>query len=267
MSGQTLKQRVKPLVPLAVFRVRDGWRRRRFEERQRRAAEIDPIVAQHCGTTVIAGPFNGMRYGAHAFCGGYAPKLLGCYEAELHGVLTEALGRNYEVIVDIGAAEGYYAVGFARRFPQAQVFAFEIDQQAQSFCEEMIALNEVTDRVHLAGACTVDSLRSLPLRSALLICDCEGGEFDLLRPDVVPDLASCDLLVEMHDHIDARITPTLLERFARTHDVALVDSRVHDPADFPAADFLPPRDRASAVDDLRGASMQWAWMTVRKRVA
>jgi hypothetical protein len=265
-SSHKLKQRVKPLIPNAILRIRDGWRRQQFEERLRRAAAIDPVVAQHCRNTVIAGPFEGMRYGAQAFCGGYAPKLLGCYEAELHRVVADAVSRDYKVIVDIGAAEGYYAVGFARRCPQAQVFAFEIDEQAQILCREMINLNNVADRVTLKRACTIEALRLLPLRGALLICDCEGGEFDLLRPDAVPDLAFCDVLVEMHDYLDARITPTLLERFDQTHEVMLVESHPHDPADFPAVGFLPRHQRASAVDDLRGATMQWAWMTARSRV-
>jgi hypothetical protein len=237
------------------------WRRRRTE---RRLLRISSRLAEHYQQTVAAGPFKGMHYVTEAFCGGYAPKLLGCYEAELHPVIDAILRRPYVNIVDVGTAEGYYAVGLARHFPRSHVWGFELVPHARELCAELARLNGVADRVHLQGACDAAALNSLPLGSgSLLICDCEGAEIDILDPLAAPALTLCDLLVEMHDCYNPLITPTLLARFGETHDCTLVSSASHDPEAFPAAHFLPRKDRPLAVDDLRSESMQWGFFTVK----
>ena len=81
-------------------------------------AQIAEFVAQHTGSTVQNGPFKGMRLALRSSWGegDISPMLLGVYEQELHGVLTEFSGEKYGAIVNIGAADGYYAVGTARLF-------------------------------------------------------------------------------------------------------------------------------------------------------
>ena len=206
-----------------------------------------------------------MSYGGESFCSGYAPKLLGCYEAELHPIFQRIFAKEYSLVVDIGAAEGYYAVGLARGANGAPVHAFEIDEHARALCAETARLNEVSERVVLHGGCDPAALRALPWAGrGLVICDCEGYEIVLMDPEAVPALKNCDLLIEMHDCFDSRITSTLLERFRSTHDIVLIDSAPRNPADFPAANFLSARERILAVDDGRAAAMQWAFMEVKK---
>lgn len=228
---------------------------------QRHLDEVTLVVKKQSGMVVMEGPFAGMRYVEEAFCSGYTTKLLGCYEAELHGVLERIFARSYDSIVDIGAGEGYYVVGMARRFPGTPVIAFELEAKGRELCEKMARLNGVEGQVQVRGGCEVSELEGLDLRNALVICDCEGYEIELLQPDLIPALRQCVLLVELHDGHNPAVTATVLPRFQATHDITLVDSAPHDPAQFPVANFLPPEDRALAVDDLRGYPMQWAFMT------
>ena len=60
--------------------------------------------------------------------GDLPPKLLCCYEAELHPAIERAAARNPQLIVTIGCAEGYYAVGMARVLLAARVHAFAYEQ-------------------------------------------------------------------------------------------------------------------------------------------
>jgi hypothetical protein len=207
-----------------------------------------------------------MRYVSEAFCGGFTPKLLGCYEAELHEVIEQIKERTYDQIIDIGAAEGYYAVGFARHFDGCLVQAFESVPHARLLCGELARLNGVEGRVQLHGECTVAALLTIEFeKPTLVICDCEGYEYVLMDPAAVPGLRKCDLLIELHDCFDERVTPAISARFRSTHEIAFVQSAPHDPKQFPAAGFLPRKDRAYAVDDLRAATMQWAFLTARDR--
>jgi protein-L-isoaspartate O-methyltransferase len=58
-----------------------------------------------------------------------AAKLLGAYEHSLHDVLLKPVSRQPDPIINVGCAEGYYAVGLARLLPDATVYAFDIDRQ------------------------------------------------------------------------------------------------------------------------------------------
>ena len=79
---------------------------------------------------VAAGPFAGMSYPVQASEGGRAPRLLGAYEASLHPVIETVIARAYRQVLDIGCAEGYYAVGLARRIPDTIVHARDSDLAA-----------------------------------------------------------------------------------------------------------------------------------------
>ena len=57
--------------------------------------------------------------------------MLGTYEKELNSVIEEACAAHPSLIVDVGAAEGYYACGMALRNPQARVVAFEMQAKGR----------------------------------------------------------------------------------------------------------------------------------------
>jgi hypothetical protein len=42
------------------------------------------------------------------------PKWLGTYELELHSIIKGILRAEYNTIIDIGSAEGYYSVGLGK---------------------------------------------------------------------------------------------------------------------------------------------------------
>ncbi len=128
-------------------------------------------------------------------------------------------------------------------------------------CAELARLNGVADRVAIHGACDTDRLRGLPLEHALLFMDCEGCEKELLRPDLIPALRTCTILVELHDFRDPTISPTLLSRFAASHDITVIKGAPRDPAAYPALAHLPRRGRWRALDEMRPERMDWAFMT------
>ena len=76
---------------------------------------------------MVSGPFKGLQYSSQALLSRLAgPKLLGTYERELHHILISRPWSEYEYAVDIGCAEGYYAVGIAAMFGRT-VYGFETE--------------------------------------------------------------------------------------------------------------------------------------------
>src|SRR4051794_6510848 len=86
---------------------------------------------------VSGGPFRGLRYGSKSIGSEYTPKLLGTYEIELREITEQLIARGFGLIVNVGAAEGYYAVGMAVRCPTSKVVAYEADEGGREMTREM----------------------------------------------------------------------------------------------------------------------------------
>jgi len=216
--------------------------------------------------TVYAGPFKGMHYIRAAFYSAYIPKLLGIYEKELNGAIAEACGVGLQRVVDVGAAEGYYAVGLARLLPDAKVVAYEMTVQGQALLREMCRINDVASRVDIRGRCDRPELQALLVDGlrTLVVCDCEGFEAILLDPLRVPSLSNAWILVEVHDFVLPGLKEELTDRFSATHDVQLIASQPREASEYPFhsfySDTLPQSYRAWAVSEWRPGTMYWLWM-------
>jgi hypothetical protein len=95
------------------------------------------------------------------------------------------------------------------------------------------------------------------------VCDCEGCELHLLDPNFAPEIKKSDLVVELHDMIDPNITPTILSRFAATHEITLVDTAERDPNAFPILRNFDRLTQRTAVAEFRDASMQWGYLEAK----
>ena len=256
MLAKAIKAVVRETFPQSFQRSQEALTRYRLNR-------VTRLLARRHGLVVQSGPFKGMKYVSHAICSSLAPKLLGSYEAELHEALTQIIGADYETVIDIGCAEGYYAVGLALQLPNARMFAFDIDSRARELCKALARTNDVSERVSVEGECGYERLQTLTSSRALVVCDCEGCELGLLDPSLIPGLRTSDLLVELHDMVDPSISKTIVERFAPTHEITLIDSADRNPSLFPALKDFSPATQRTAVAEFRGEMMQWAYMRAR----
>ena len=145
-----------------------------------------------------------MRYNAGTDGRVHLPKLLGIYERELNGWLEQACALNFPLIIDVGAAEGYYAIGMALRNPKARVIAFEAESKSRVALGEKARLNNVESRVEICGKCEPEDLKRalMGTQRPFLICDVEGYEAVLLNPAAVLPLRRAFILVELHEFIE-----------------------------------------------------------------
>jgi hypothetical protein len=228
-----------------------------------RLGRLSDFLLRATDAVVQTGPFAGMRYVRQSPGSLLPPKLLGCYEAELHGVIARVARHGYATVLNVGCGEGYYAVGLARLLPAARVHAFDPDPTAQALCRQLAALNGVAERMRVAGACGHAELRELARPRTLVFCDCEGGEAALLDPAAVPGLADCDLVVELHDFLDPHTSRRFTERFVGSHEVALIESGGRDPNAFAVLRGLSQLDQLLAVLEGRPGPTPWAFLTTR----
>jgi len=177
---------------------------------------------------VIGGPFQGMEYGkTSSFCSAYNPKILGTYEMELIPVINEFLEKGYSHIVDIGAADGFYAIGFALKSSESKIIAYEQSPRARKQLGILARTNGVQDSIEIRERCERRDMMSLTATPGLLIVDCEGYEEVLLDDPVIKHLKDWDFLIETHDGFSHGVTRKLIERFKPTHNVTVIDT-IHD---------------------------------------
>jgi len=176
---------------------------------------------------VLNGPFKGMIYPDFIAHGSSLyPKLLGSYESELYEDIEKLLQNNYDTILDIGCAEGYYAVGFAIRKPEATVLAYDLNKAALLACKQMAILNHVEKNMKFGEFCSAETLRDFPFKGrGLVLSDCEGFEIDLFTKEAVANLSNCDILIELHDLYNEKISVEIEDVFKDTHTVRKVYSK------------------------------------------
>lgn len=242
-----------------------AWMKRTFRKYPRLAHSI----GRRLDWRVSSGPFAGMRYHNVACGSRLIPKLLGSYEMELHPWIDALAARAFKTIIDVGCAEGYYAVGLALRVPGAEVHAYDICPDARRACAQLAELNDVSRRIHVGQACTPRTLADLPLEDALIVCDCEGYEGTLLDLAVAPGLRRATMLIELHEVIVPGTTDLLRVRFQPTHVVDLVAVRPRDPALFPVLQRYRRDDQLLAVDEdrtLNGRPTDQHWMLLTPKL-
>jgi hypothetical protein len=224
------------------------------------AARISP------SSVVRHGPFAGMRYLPSVTSPqNLALKLIGGYEYELESVVEEICRTDYSEIVDVGCAEGYYAVGLAMRLPAANIYAYDTDPEAREACSALAVLNQVKERVKIESWCGAEKLVSLSVRKrGLIISDCEGFELELFPEQAVPRLARFDILIECHDFIRLGIMPELRRRFAATHSVESIKS-IDDISKayeygYPELEGYTLEERRKLLAERRPAIMEWLFL-------
>lgn len=187
-----------------------------------RSILIQNTLLQQQGTIVMQGPLQGLDFLTQSAEGCHIAKLLGCYEQPLQAFIEAAIQKQYPTILNIGCAEGYYAVGMARRMPNTRVLAHDLNPKAQEVGAELAHKNQVADRVAVGGLFTPADFAAYAGQKVLLMCDIEGAERELLDPALAPALEGMDLIVESYECLIAGITQLLIDRFKDTHNITLV---------------------------------------------
>jgi len=206
------------------------------------------------------GPFKGMQYIKRSSGSALLPKILGSYEEPIQEWICEVIeAKKCSNILDIGCAEGYYAVGFAMRMPDTHITAYDIDEEAIRNINELAIANHIIN-IEIKAECTHEELNSKCGANTLVFCDVEGFEEILLDPVKAPNLKYADIIVESHDFIVPNITNELIDRFYMTHTIRI---RVDYPGRF--KEYNTPKKATNEqyrriINELRPKKMKWIYL-------
>ena len=157
---------------------------------------------------VQAGPFKGLKLDSNPSWGtaDQASKLLGIYEQEVMNEVfkTSSLAKRH--FIDLGAADGYYAIGglLKNRFELAD--CFEIDPLSQKCIQKNSEINNVMEFVKVHGEATEEFFKEVHCHSGwknvFILCDVEGAEFDIFTATTLEAIKGATILIEIHNWIE-----------------------------------------------------------------
>jgi predicted RNA methylase len=236
-------------------------RARRYEREVRASGGVTAAAERLLAgqePTVQAGPFAGMKYPPDriADIDASATKLLGTYELEIAWVFERALKSNVTTFLDIGCADGYYAVGMAYASPTITTYAYDLASSARELCAATAVASGAEGRVRIAKCFRRETLANLAVEEALVLCDIEGGEVELLDSRVAAALRCCVVVVEVHESQRRGAGARLREVFATTHDVITVAQRPR--VDIPGPlESWSAAERTVALSEFRDPDLHW----------
>ena len=189
---------------------------------------------------VNKGPFKGMKYIDEAHVGFVCHKLTGTYEKEIQHIVFNELSVPYDVVIDVGSAEGYYAVGMALFSRSTCVVSFEGTERGRELQRKLAKLNKIEHKITINEYCNAENLQKemLKFKKCLLICDVDGYELALLDIKINPLLSHTTMIVECHNHCYEKMENDLMKRFSKTHDIISIPVRNSaDYSDYPNPNF------------------------------
>jgi len=174
------------------------------------------------GTDIINGPFKGMKYISESVGSCHMPKILGIYENEIYPTLLNFLS-NSDLFVEIGAAEGYYAVGSAIKYPNLNVIAFEMDKTGRQYISNLKKRNNV-DNVEIRKKFSdVDffSIQKSAYNRITYLIDIEGEEINIFSK-YHNHFNNSYFIIEIHDRVSNEIESYLKRFYSNTHNTYII---------------------------------------------
>ena len=154
-------------------------------------------------STVSYGPFKGLILSKEIWWGktDRANMLLGLYEQEITSELLNVPG-DYDIFIDIGAADGYYGIGVIVGKLFKKSHCFELSTKGQDVIKKSAEENGVRDNIFVHGVANegfLDQFSNDELARSVLLIDIEGGEFELLNKTSLERLKKSIIFIELHN--------------------------------------------------------------------
>ena len=259
---QALGSAAKTFVAQRVLGARPDFAQHRYL--------LSDRLARALNNTVRYGPFQHLKLHQTPYWSGAdrGAMLLGMYEQEVLQQLQQ-LSHDYDTFIDVGAADGYYAVGALVSDQFQSCICFETDVRGQEAIQRLADLNNVSKRIHIFGQANSEFLSTLSstgfdfASGGVFLFDIEGAEYSLLTDSLLQTLRNSAMIIELHDSSDepGSKNADLFMRVARYFNQHVVTFGARDPNLFPELADWTDDDRWILCSESRAGLMKWLILT------
>jgi len=213
--------------------------------------------------TVRYGRYQGLKLLHTLWCNLDRPAIfLGTYESEIVDLIFGYSTAGREFFVDIGAAEGFHALGVLKNNSYKSSIAFEMDERSRHFLLKNAVENGVQDKLTIKGCAQSNFLQDLEcdLSKTVFLIDIEGGEFDLLTAELFMEMRSAILIVELHEWVPTspNTVTSMINNASTTHSITLIDQAQRRIPDIQELHNLSDDLKLLSMSEGRPCAMRWA---------
>lgn len=198
---------------------------------------IQKFILSSVGDKVHSGVFRGLFLANKHVAAAGIPTLLGTYEKEIESYFSATFLEKYNLFIDIGAGEGYFANGVLKNQLKINCLAFEQNPAGRDLIFENAKLNGFENRMTIKGSAEPSALNQTlennEHKNILILVDVEGYEEVLLNPITSPLLIKTDIIVEVHECFKFGLEKLIKERFESSHKIQIVSAKKRELKDFP----------------------------------
>ena len=247
---------------------KEVWKKETLSERYYR---LNQLLHQQFKGIVQNGPFKGMYipWDTTWSYNHIGQMILGIYEPTVINFLLNERFKNRDILIDIGAADGYYPIGLSMCGRIKQAIAFEINAKSRKAIASNALTNKVADKVIIKGQANAEELIKLGglLNRSVILIDIEGCEFSLLDSSLMKVLRNSVLIIEIHHWIqDFEVEfNALIDRSSAYFEAYFLPDIPHEPSYFRQIDHWPDDNRALITSEGRPSKMRFLALTPRSR--
>jgi hypothetical protein len=233
---------------------------------RKRKLRISKEINDLFSGTVAYGPFKGLRLGSdNWWCDiDRAAMLLAIYEKEILDSV-HCTPASHKTFINLGAAEGYYAIGAVLNGKFDFCYCYEATQKGRECILSNAVLNNVAEKLKVHGIATngfYETLRvqGVDLSKSVVLSDIEGYEFEIFDQDAFSAFSGSIILLEMHDLYfdDGAEQLEKLKAAASTYfKITELVTGARDLSIFPELRSLNDNDRWLICSEVRGQLGRW----------
>ena len=225
-------------------------------------------VIKLSNSQVMAGPYKNTEFVVKSYWGSYdmSSKLLGSYERHIQEKIVEIKNKNnLEIIINIGAGEGYHIVSLIKNNFFADGIAFESETESQNLLKDNLKLNNIENKVKIYGEANFDLIKKLNVQNVnktLFLIDIEGEEFNLLNNRFLELFKKSYFVIEMHEFIlkdkqKVKNFYELIEKNFRTH---LIKNNCVNLYEIKELNLVSDNVRMLGLSENRPSKMNWLFL-------
>lgn len=196
----------KPMLERQKFYSDFDLKKFRNETVSERKERISLELYENFNGIVKYGPFAGLKLTKNPWWGksDLGSMCLGLYEQELLNLLYSNKFNGRKTLIDIGAADGYYAIGLLKSKRVEKAICYELSKIGQDTILSNWKLNGEPGEIEINGDVfdnfTQKNL-SLDFSDCITIVDIEGAEFLFLNNDILEFMKNSYIIIEIHNWV------------------------------------------------------------------
>lgn len=229
--------------------------------------ELGMIISRMTGGVVVHGPFSGTRLPGDLMWGraDLGAMLLGFYEKDVVAAL-ESKTATRNLLVNVGAGDGFYVNGALVSGMVKSAIAFESDLKSRRVMRQGLRINNIENKAEILGqadetfSAFLNARTDFTLLDIVILMDIEGGEYSILNEQTLRQLLGACLIIELHEFTDEQVAlaAELIQIAEKAgHTVSWIHSEGRNPYSIPELEFFSDNDKWALCSEGRPSTMRW----------